>query len=281
MDTLALIGYASGIAANNSGCKDGPLKLYSSLKIANTSWHSMVKQEGPKAEQLRIVTQLCSRLAVITRQLTLQHQPFAVIGGDHSSAIGTWSGVSTALAPNRLGLIWIDAHLDSHTVATTPSGNIHGMPLASLLGHGAESLTGLLSTQPKLRPEDICIIGTRSYESAEYQLLKSLNVKIFFMEEVKQRGLKTIILEALNIVTANTHGFGFSIDLDAIDPQDAPAVSYPEQDGLNGEELCQALQHVTQFSKPLGIEIVEFNPHQDQNNKTEQLIARLLSIFCK
>lgn len=280
METLSLIGYASGIAANNSGCGDSPRYLQrSTLPQSYFQWHEMLQPSRNTASKLETVAALCQALAMTTKQLTEARKQFAVIGGDHSSAIGTWSGVQTAIAHKPLGLIWIDAHLDSHTPETTPSGNIHGMPLACLLGYGDNKLTQMLSSTPKILPENLCIIGARSYEQEEFELLQKLKVKIFFMDDIKAIGLQTVITQALKIVTANTAGYGLSIDLDAVDPSDAPGVGCPEADGLNGKDLCDTLQIIHGFTKPLGTEIVEFNPHRDQNRLTEQLITKLLAIL--
>lgn len=280
METLPLIGYASGIAANNTGCGDGPLQLQQSeLLLSSTQWLEILSPNYAQPSKLAMVTTLCQKLAATTQQLTLAKQLFTVIGGDHSCAIGTWSGVQNAITPHPLGLIWIDAHIDSHTFETTPSGNIHGMPLACLLGYGTKKLTQILAPQPKILPENLCLIGVRSYEPEEYELLKQLKVKIFFMEDVQRLGLFAVMEQALHIVTANTAGYGISLDLDAIDPSDAPGVGCPEKNGLKAKDLCVALKLTTHFANLLGTEIVEFNPYRDYQQRTEQLIIELLALF--
>lgn len=281
MEQLPLIGYASGIAANTDGCGDGPLRLQQSSLLTSSrySWIKTLLPDLANLNKLAVVANLNQKLAKTTRQLVNEQQFFAVIGGDHSSAIGTWSGVAAALAPDSLGLLWLDAHLDSHTFETTHSGNIHGMPLACLLGYGDPALTQISLPSPKIKPEHICIIGARSYEPEEHALLKQLQVKIFYMEDIKRQGLSAVLEQGLKIVTNGTAGYGISIDLDAIDPTDAPGVSYPEPDGINGRQLCAALQQMTMHPGLTGIEITEFNPYHDEHNLTEQLIFDLLQSF--
>jgi len=289
--SLALIGYASGLAANNSGCGEGPLKLQAlhferqlSRKGLESHWQAMLTMPADSTtDRLTQVAELNKQLAKITTQLTKRNQPFLVIGGDHSSAIGTWSGVAASILSREddaLGLIWIDAHMDSHTFDTTPSGNIHGMPLAALLGYGDVALTEILTSQPKLKPEHVSLIGIRSFESEEAALLNRLGVRIYEMPEIKQRGIRLVLQEAIARAKKNTSGFGVSLDLDGIDPKDAPGVGVPEPDGIAGEDLCQALTLLQQETQLLGLEIVEYNPALDHDHKTEQLIQKLvLSIF--
>src|SRR5204862_2513914 len=123
--------------------------------------------------------------------------------------------------------------MDSHTPATSETGRIHGMPLACLLGHGYPALTHILHSTPKLKPQNVCLIGVRSFEQGEEELWKKLNVRIYFMDEVIERGFATILKEAVNLVSANTVGYGLSIDLDGFDPLEVPGVDVPESDGIH------------------------------------------------
>lgn len=284
--SLALIGYASGLAANNPGCAKGPLQLKAHT-IENqlgrkgfACWQAILVPTESKKECLIQVAELTTQLAKIVYDLIQKKQSFVVFGGDHSSAIGTWSGVSAAKLNQPIGLIWIDAHMDSHTSATTPSGNIHGMPLAALLGYGDAELTEVLAFKPKLSAEHVSLIGTRSFEEEEAALLHDLGVRIYEMPEIKERGLSVVLQEAMARAKRGTVGFGVSLDLDAIDPKEAPAVGVPEVDGIAGKELCQALSLLKQEKQLFGVEIVEYNPDLDKNHKTEQLIHKIvLSIF--
>ncbi len=284
--SVVLIGYASGLAGNNPGSAAGPLQFKrqvneDQLLSKRFHWQTILAVEPEsKKEVLAQVVELNTRLASITRDLTQREQLFLLVGGDHSSAIGTWSGVAAAKLNDAIGLIWIDAHMDSHTFATTPSGNIHGMPLAALLGYGDTKLTNILTLKPKLSAEHVSLIGIRSFESEEAALLRRLGVRIYEMPEIKERGIACVLQEALARAKKGTVGFGVSLDLDAIDPHDAPAVGVPEPDGMGGEDLCQALTLLQQEKQLLGVEIVEYNPDLDEDHKTEQLIHKIvLRIF--
>ncbi|MFZ0218730.1 MAG: arginase [Candidatus Aquirickettsiella sp.] len=289
--SLSLIAYASGIAANNVACAEGPLQLQHhaleqqlSEQHLRSHWQAvLVSDNANKKDKLSRVVELNTELAAITFDLIQQNKRFAVLGGDHSCAIGTWSGVAAALAQQQnaeLGLIWIDAHMDSHTFETTVTGNIHGMPLAALLGYGDTSLTHISIPRSKIDPKRLVLIGTRSFEAAEERLLQRLGVRIYNMEALEKRGLDTVLAEAIAYVKENSLGFGVSLDLDAIDPFDAPGVSVPEVGGISGENLCHVLKQLCHESSLLGVEVVEYNPYHDKNRKTERLIKEiLLSIF--
>lgn len=284
--TIYMLGYASDVAGANRGSNQGPLVMEQShyLSMLNQSgvdihWQEQIKPKSFSLEtKLAAIENLCTTLGFATNQLIRENKFFTVIGGDHSCAIGTWSGVHAALRQQGdLGLIWIDAHMDSHTFKTTPSGNIHGMPLACLLGYGEPGLIHLFGQSTKLKPEHVCLIGVRSFEEGEAKLLKSLNVRIFFMDEIKERGMEAVMAEALEIVTKGTAGFGVTIDIDAIDPQDAPGTGTAEEGGILADELCEALRMVSKYNNFIGAEIAEFDPLRDQNEKTEKLIVQMLA----
>lgn len=290
--SLALIGYASGIAANDPGCAEGPLQLQNhaleqqlSKQHLPSHWRTMlVSRSGNKDDRLQRVVELNTELAAITFDLIQQNKRFAVLGGDHSCAIGTWSGVAAALAQQQpeygLGLIWIDAHMDSHTFETTATGNIHGMPLAALLGYGDTSLTHISMSRPKVDPKRVVLIGIRSFETEEEKLLQRLGVRIYNMEAIAKQGLDSVFSEAIAYVKENSLRFGVSLDLDSIDPFDAPGVGVPEANGISGENLCQVLSQLRQEVSLIGVEVVEYNPYHDKADKTEKLIKEiLLSIF--
>lgn len=282
--TLELIGYASGIAASNPGCGAGPIALkdspYLSLLQENgleLHWDKILKPTNEEVPKLAKVTKLCIDLAQTVNRLVEDKKFFAVLGGDHSCAVGTWSGAAHAIREQgTLGLIWIDAHMDSHTLETSQTGNIHGMPLASLLGHGVPELTQILDKYPKLDPKHLCLIGVRSFESGEKALLERLKVRIFYMDEVKKRGLDSIMKEALQIVSSQTARFGVSLDIDSIDPSEAPGTGVKEPDGIPFDLLCNSMKLIANHAKLIGIEVVEFNPQLDLNHLTEKLIPKLI-----
>ncbi len=280
---IELVGYANGLGAQDIACGQGPHAIEQSIQLAKQvinrlpqQFHTMINPDQALAPKAAIID-CCQRLANVTHHLVLNNQKFIVLGGDHSSAIGTWSGVSAALHDtSQLGLVWIDAHMDSHTPGTSHSQAIHGMPLAALLGFGETCFTEMLSQHSKLQPEHVVLIGIRSYEPEEQQRLQDLNVRIYYMEEIQQRGLAIVMQEAHAIVNQATAGYGVTIDLDALDPIDAPGVGSPVQDGLRLQQLCQSLTVFKNDPCMLGLEIAEFNPDQDEDNKTEQAIFNLI-----
>lgn len=275
---IHLLGYASGIAGVNHKCGEAPIALQktSYLQQSQFIWDGIYTprpHQSPAEETKR----LCLELALNTAKLTKENEFFIVLGGDHTSAIGTWSGVFTALhTKGPFGLIWIDAHMDSHVPETSASGRFHGMPLASLLGYGDQMFTQLLAPLPKVQPHQLCLIGVRSYEPEEARLLKQLNVRVFYIEEVMQRGLQTVFDEALELVNKGTIGYGISLDIDSIDPLEAPAVDVPESGGLKVQELMDVLAQVSHDPRLIGAEIVEFNPSQDKDKITENMILGLI-----
>lgn len=206
-----------------------------------------------------------------TEELIARGRIPVVLGGDHSCAIGTWKGAARALsARGSLGLIWIDAHMDAHTAETTPSGKLHGMPLACLLGHGDPQLTAIAGGA-QLDPRRVCLVGVRSFETGEAALLRRLGVRVFFMHEVAHRGLAAVMKDALAIVRGNDGAYGISLDLDAVDPRDAPGVGSPVPHGIRGFELRRALSQFRRDPALAGLEIVEYNPHRDQRGATARL----------
>lgn len=282
---LRLIGYASGIAGNDSGSGDGPYYLQNHQLIEilaegglNAKWQNIISANSDKQlSKLKIVSDLCTKLAQETKKLAEQKQKFVVIGGDHSSAIGTWSGAAAAYqAKGHIGLIWIDAHLDSHTPESSETGNIHGMPVACLLGYGAETLKNIAYSQAKILPENLTIIGARSFEKAEQELIKRLNIRVIYQDELNIMGVEAALIEAKKRAMNNAVAYGYSIDIDAIDPNDAPGVGTPEENGIKSAELLSALSQYADDQNLIGLEIAEFNPHYDQQNKTQKIIAELL-----
>jgi arginase len=153
------------------------------------------------------------------------------------------------------------------------------MPLACLLGQGYSSLTSILNSAPKIKPQHLCLIGVRSFEGGEAAFLKSMNVKVYFMEEVKQRGFETVLKEAVEYVSRGTIGYGITLDIDAIDPLEAPGVDVPEADGIKVKELKRGLQSVATDNRLIATEIVEFDPSHDKEQMTEKLIISFIEIL--
>lgn len=288
--TFNLIGCATGMAGADVHSGDGPLAIQSSMHLTalkesgiKLEWKKMLMAPEVVGERIDIaVAESCLQLAKLISPLAKNREPVCVVGGDHSCAIGTWSGVYDAVREEGdLGLIWIDAHMDSHTPETSESGRIHGMPLACLLGHGYSTLTSLMHAEAKLKPENVCLIGVRSYEKGEQELLERLNVRVYFMDEVSKRGFDNVLTEAVQHVTRNTVAYGLTLDMDAIDPLDAPGVDVPEENGIRGADVCKALANMVHDDRLIATELVEFDPGHDVDHKTEYLLADILGIIAR
>jgi len=283
--TPQIIGAAIGLGAMDNRCEHGPAALQAGgildrlqQQLPASTWTGILHARGNArgSDVLPSIAAFCTRLARATYKAARTDRCAWIIGGDHSCAIGSWSGIASAYdAP--LGLIWVDAHLDSHTPDSSPSGAVHGMPLACLLGTGSPLLTQLCGHGPKLRPQNVCVIGVRSFEPAEAMLLQRLGVRIVLMDEVRRRGMASVVADAIDHVSRNTTSFGVTIDLDVVDPHDAPAVGSPEPGGIAGAELVQALGQLAGRHNLAGVEIAEFNPERDVNGATATLIYELLA----
>lgn len=289
MNQVAFIGYASGWGAQVRGTEKGPSTFFHSglLSSLNTSWiwkETLAPKKTaeeihlpPGPETLPYIEDVCHRVSLSVESILQNHQFPVVIGGDHTVAVGTWAGVIHHLkAKQKFGLIWMDAHMDSHTMETSISKAYHGMPLAALLGFGETSLVNVLETGPLFLPQHVCLIGIRSYEEGEAALLKRLGVRIYFMEEVHERGFAVVLQEALDLVKKSTEGFGLSIDLDGFDPRDAPGVGSPEHNGLRTKEVLETLSLIQRDVAFKALEIVEYNPDRDEDGKTLLLMRDLL-----
>lgn len=195
-----------------------------------------------------------------------------VLTGDHALAVGSWRGLAAGRV-QRPGLLWIDAHLDAHTLLSSCTGNRHGMPLASLLGC-TPNPWGL--TEALVAAGHSCVLGARSFEPAEWRHLESLGVRVITAEEIRRRGLAACFAEAHRHVSRDGREFGVSLDLDVIDPAQAGAVNTPVADGLDAVALGQQLQGVLLQPACIGVEIAEYNPARDAHGQTRQVILQLL-----
>ena len=225
----------------------------------------------PPAQSLPLIYDFNLKLAHAV-QRAVQNGSFpVVIGGDHSIAIGTWNAFH-----QPFGLLWIDAHMDAHTPETTPSGAYHGMPLAALLGHGNREMAQLVKKQPVLKPQNLALIGVRSFEPGELELLQKLKVRIYYMDEVNERGLKAIIPEALAHITQGVSHYGVSLDLDAFSLEEAPGVGSPEEGGIRKKDLFPFLSQFGRDERLIAFEMVEFNPERDIGHKTREVAFEVL-----
>jgi arginase len=294
MRPVSLIGAASGWGAGFRETESGPpvlreLGVAERLRDAgiDAHWQTMIEPERrwrqapeqPYQEVLRLVVQHNAALAAATAAAVEGGRLPVVLGGDHSIAIGTWGGIAGTLRHRHgpdaaLGLVWFDAHLDAHTADTTPSMNPHGMSGAVLLGHGEPDFLAIGGHA--VRPQNLCYIGTRSYEAEELALLSRLGVRIFFMDEVRRRGLAAVMAEATAIATNGTAGFGVTIDLDGFDPADAPGIGLKTVNGLRRDETLAAIEGLGLRPDLVGFEIVEYIPELDEDWRTAHLVIDLL-----
>lgn len=279
---IRIIGAASGIGAQDRACEDGPVAFHRSQAWHELEHHPLIDwgktlfaPQGDHASITGRIAALCRNLAdEVVLALRAGEFP-VVIGGDHSVAIGTWSGVARAIA-EPIGLLWIDAHLDSHTPETSYSGAIHGMPLACLLGRGDKRLLNIGLSGAQLSAAHCVVLGARSYEPEELEFLQQQGVRIIDSEEILQRGFAACLEEAGKIVAGAPAGFGVTLDLDVLDPQLAPGVGSPEPDGLGAREIRLALRQLAATSGLRALEIVEYNPDRDRDGLTARLISGLI-----
>jgi arginase len=277
---IELIGAAWGLGGADPGCAEAPAvlaPLLSQRVIACGMKSSLGPMLAPPAGERRktlAVSKACGLLAAAVAGARRAGRLPCVIGGDHSCAGGTWTGAARTL-DGDLGLVWIDAHMDSHTPATSHTGRLHGMPLAWLLGELDDPLYGLAAGV--VDPRHVCLVGVRSYEQEEDERLRRLGVRVVFMDEIRRRGIDAVLAEALDIATAGTSGFGVSIDLDVVTPDEAPDVGTPVAGGVTSEELARALVAIAARPGLAAIELVEYSPRLDRDGRTARVAVELLA----
>jgi arginase len=232
----------------------------------------------PKAKYLPQIAATCQRLAKQVVAVLGKAKVPLVLGGDHSVAVGTVSGVSQFFRTRgqKIGLIWLDAHADMNTPETSPSGNIHGMPLACLVGIGPPELTGLFGYQPKVDPKNTVIIGLRDVDEIEKPHVRDSGVRAFTMRDIDERGLRAVMEEAIAAASEGTAGFHLSLDMDFVDPKDAPGVGTPVRGGATYREAHLAMEMICDSRRMLSMEVVEVNPVIDEVNCTADLAVELV-----
>lgn len=228
---------------------------------------------GSNLKNLNIVAEVNEKLCAEVSSAMSEGKFPLVIGGDHSIAIGTISGVLQH--KKNLGVIWFDAHGDINTPQTSPSGNIHGMPIAVLLGMGDESLTSIGGKDAVLKKENIVYIGSRDLDAGERTALKSLGIKVFTMHEIDDMGIKNVMTEAIRIAGEGTDGIHVSFDLDVLDPEVAPGTGTKVPGGMGYREAHYALELIARSEKLVSAEFVEVNPLLDHENMTAKATVAL------
>ena len=290
--TVCVIGVPMDLGAGRRGTDMGP----SALRVARIcerieSMGVTVRDAGeldveiieigdegdPAMRFAETIASVCEELAKVTRDATAAGAIPLVLGGDHSVSMGSVSGVAAALAGRRpLGMIYVDAHGDMNTPRSSPSGNVHGMSLAALLGVGPELLTAIGSVNPALTAERTVLIAVRDLDVRERELVRSSGVTTITMQDIDRDGMATVVDRALAVAGADDAALYVSLDLDALDPSVAPGVGTPVPGGLTYREAHLLMEFVAESGQLAGIDLVEVNPTLDQLNATAEVAVDLV-----
>lgn len=297
--SVRIIGVPLDLGASRRGVDMGP----SALRVANLG--GQLKELGhevldignipvpvaeshdpgnEKAKYLSEILEVSKSLAEATYSSMQAGQTPLVLGGDHSIGMGSISGISKYLAESKkkLGLIWLDAHGDLNTPEISPSGNIHGMPLAHLVGLGRSELNSLAGHTPAVDPSKVVLIGVRDLDVGEKKIIQDLGIKTFTMRDIDEKSLRSIMHEAIQIASDGTAGFHVSFDVDWLDPQVAPGVGTPVPGGGTYREGHLAMECIADSGKMISLEVAEVNPLLDFSSKTaHSAVAMVLSAFGK
>lgn len=238
----------------------------------------VLKVEDPKLRYLPEITKSVTRLANSVTEIMQTGDFPLVLGGDHSIAIGTIGGVARHLKKQqkKLGVIWVDAHGDMNTHQTSPSGNIHGMSFAAILGKGAKELTGIGGDEPKVEPENSVLVGAHNLDGKEQNLIKEAGISVFTMADIDRRGIYDVMSEAIEIASKNTDYLHVSLDVDALDPIVAPGVGTPVRGGLTYREAHTTMEIIANSERLCSLEVVEVNPILDVKNTTAEVAVELV-----
>ena len=235
--------------------------------------------QNTRLRNLEEVTEGNTKLALEVQETLADGDYPLVLGGDHSIAIGTLAGLSNKY--QNLGVIWYDAHADLNTEETSPSGNIHGMPLAVSIGLGHANLVNIRGGNPKINPENVVIIGARSVDPGERELIKEKGIKVFSMHEIDKLGMTEVMEQTIAYFRErNVDGVHLSLDLDGIDPLYTPGVGTPVPGGITYRESHLAMEMLHASNLITSAEFVEVNPILDEKNKTADVAVALMgSLF--
>lgn len=293
-ENVTIIGFPIDLGAGRRGVDMGP----SALRIANLQQRLellgyFVKDDGDinvqiaekqkiKNPKLKYLDEILKTSKILADRVerTLEKGDFPLcIGGDHSMALGTIGGISAYCRKRklRLGVIWIDAHSDMNTDLTTPSGNIHGMPLAASLGLGNSELVNFYGFAPKLKPENCVLIGIRSVDADEKNNIKELKLSVYTMSDIDKLGIHRIINRVLKKFKENVDHIHVSFDVDSIDPSIAPGVGTPVPGGLSYREAHLLMESIAECGCMSSLEVTEVNPILDQYNKSAEFAAEIIA----
>ena len=291
--TVAILGVPLAYGASMAGVDIGPAALrvarlqqrierlgYPVHDVGDLRLERVQSLPDPneKLKYVREISNACHNLAAEVEGILEGGELPLILGGDHSIAIGSFAGAASYFRKRSetLGLIWFDAHADMNTPETTPSGNIHGMPLAALLGYGAPELTNVAGFAPKLDPSLCVHIGARDIDAGERELIRKLGMRFFTMREIDERGMSACMDDAIAIASRGTAGYGVTFDVDALDPGDAPGSGTLVRGGLTYREAHLGLEKIAEAGGMRFLEVVEINTALDVNNKTAELGVELI-----
>jgi arginase len=290
---IRIIGVPMDLGASRRGVDMGP----SALRVAGLQ--ARIKQLGHQVEDIgnisvrqpeempigekrakyvAEITDACKDLGVTVQKSLEEGYLPLVLGGDHSIAVGSISGVAAQFRKDKkqIGCIWLDAHSDMNTPETSPSGNVHGMPLAGIMGYGVPELQDLFDYKPKIEPQNVVLVGVRDLDTAEKKFIKKLGVRTFTMRDIDERGMREVMADALKYAMDDTDGIAVSLDMDFVDPSDAPGVGTPVRGGVTYREAHLAMEMIADSEAMASMEIVEINPVIDEHNRTALLGVELV-----
>jgi arginase len=293
MNTIEILGVPMDLGASRRGVEMGP----SAVRLARLASHLeqlgyQVRDAGdvtvPTRETLGLargieyldtIAEVCRTVAKHTTAIVERGAIPLVLGGDHSLAAGSVAGVAAAKARRgeRIGLVWLDAHADLHVPESSESGNVHGMPLAHVTGHGHKALAHLMSSDVAVLPEHVAIIGARDLDPSEREHAREWGVRIYTMREIDERGMRAVLQEAIARVSEGTAGIHVSLDLDFVDPKEAPGVGTPVRGGATWREAHLAMETLCDTGRVVAMDLVEVNPVLDEFNHTAELAVGLVA----
>jgi arginase len=290
--TIRMIGVPLDFGASRRGVEMGPaaLRIAQMAESLRTLGHTVtdigdvsVRQRATISAEiagrgfLPLITQVCEDLAVETADAIAQGEVPLVLGGDHSLAAGSLAGAARHFAAKgeSVGCIYLDTHGDLHVPGSSLTGNVHGMPLAHLLGHGDERFRSIAGTAPALSPRHLALVGIRDLDLPERHAIKEWGITCFTMRDIDEHGLREVMNRAIAVATASSDRLWVSCDMDWVDPDDAPGVGTPVRGGATYREAQLAMEMLADTGKLVGLDIVETNPVLDERNRTAQLAVQL------
>lgn len=291
---VRIIGVPMDLGASRRGVDMGPSAVrYTDLREALERLGHTVEDAGNVvvpfredaakgaqrgARYLGAITAVCVDVAAQVRGALEEGRIPVVLGGDHALAAGSIAGAAAHFAARgeRIGVVWVDAHGDLNTPATSRSGNVHGMPLAALLGHGDKEMAGIGGAEPALQARNVALVGLRDLDDDERRHIRKWNLSAFTMRALDERGVRSVLEEAIALATRDAAGLWVSFDMDVIDPDEAPGVGTPVAGGITYREAHLAMEMFADSGKLVGLDVVEVNPVLDERNRTAEIARELL-----